>query len=79
MIEIASKKYNQELEYNSTLEARLCAIVLTANGHKKSNKKAYSVSDFMPVKKSTPKTPEQYEELAKAAAIKMGGHVEFTI
>lgn len=62
-------------EIRNKLEARLCAVVLTANGATKAGKKPYTVEDFMPQEKATPKTPEQLEQMALAATMKLGGVV----
>lgn len=75
MVQTASEKYSQEYEFNSAVQARLCAIVLNANGVTKKGKKPFEVNDFMPAKKSKPKTPEQLEHMAKTAAMRLGGSV----
>ena len=76
MIVIAAEKESQNREFIATLEARLCAIVLNANGVTKKNKDLFDVEDFMPVsKKSSVKTVEQLEAMAQFAAMRMGGSV----
>jgi hypothetical protein len=79
MVSASVENRNQEIEFRSSLEARLCAIVLNANGVTKKNKKMFDLDDFMPVKKSKPMTPEQLEQIAKAAVMKMGGEVEYIV
>lgn len=73
----ASKKYEHEYEYQSYMDARLCAVILNANGAKKQNKKPFEVEDFLPQKKTNKKelTIEQHKEIMKAAVLKMGGTV----
>lgn len=75
MITASIENIELENEVRNKLEARLCAIVLTANGATKPGKKPYDVDDFMPKKVSVPKTPEQLEQMALAATMKMGGVV----
>lgn len=75
MITASIENIELENEVRNKLEARLCAVVLTANGATKAGKKPYEVDDFMPKKKSVPKTPEQLEQQALAATMKMGGVV----
>ena len=78
MIIIAAEKESQAREFTASLEARLCAIVLNANGVTKKNKELFDVEDFMPKKtskKSAEKTVEQLEQMAKFAAMRMGGSV----
>lgn len=75
MITASIENIELENEVRNKLEARLCAIVLTANGATKPGKKPYDVDDFMPKKVSVPKTPEQLEQMALAATMKMGGIV----
>lgn len=81
MISASVEKYNSEMKIRSSLEARLCAVVLNANGATKKNKKPYEMEDFMPVIKKEKQhfTPEQLEQIAKAACMKMGGDVEYKI
>lgn len=80
MISIASEIKQQDLEFTSVLEARLCAIVLTANGKTKKNKKVFETSDFLPPKiipkkKKRALTIEQHKEIMRAAVLKAGGTV----
>jgi hypothetical protein len=78
MIEIAARKYSDEMEFTMSLEARLCAIVLNANGAKKKDKRAFEAADFLPPQKKKKKqvpTIEQYQEMMKVAVLKMGGTV----
>jgi hypothetical protein len=77
MITVAAEKYNNEIEFESSLAARLCAVVMNANGATKQNKKPFETEDFQPKKQSKKQqfTAEQYEMMAKAATIKMGGTV----
>jgi hypothetical protein len=63
-------------EIKHKLEARLCAVVLTANGVMKSGKTPYGVDDFMPKKtKALPRSPEDLEKMALTATMMMGGEV----
>ena len=78
MISASVEKHNIEMEIQSTLEARLCAIVLNANGVTKRGKKPFEINDFMPQKKEH-FTSEQLEQMAQASVMKMGGEVEYKI
>ncbi|MCK9310671.1 MAG: hypothetical protein M0P26_00170 [Bacteroidales bacterium] len=78
MMMITTSIENIELknEIRHKLEARLCAVVLSANGVMKSGKTPYSVEDFMPKKqKARPKSPEELEKMALTATMMMGGEV----
>lgn len=78
MITTAAEKYNNEFEFQMNLEARLCAVILNANGRMKKGKKPFETMDFIPkatTKKQQPLTAEQYEQIAKAATLKCGGVV----
>lgn len=78
MIDAATDNYILEHEITSRLEARLCAVILTANGVMKHGKTPYDTEDFMPKEKTVAKTPEQLEQIAKAATMKLGGEVFYS-
>lgn len=75
---ISTSIENLEFEHDTRnkLEARLCAIVLNANGVQKTGKKPFDVEDFMPKGKAKVKSPAELEAIAMAATIKMGGKIE---
>lgn len=76
MLSASIENIELENEIRNKLEARLCAVVLTANGVMKSGKTPYSVEDFMPKKaKTLPRSPEDLEKMAIAATMLMGGEV----
>jgi hypothetical protein len=77
MITAAIDNLTFEYDFRNRLEARLCAIVLTANGVMKSGRTPYDTKDFMPKKAEAPKTAEQLEQMAIAAVTKLGGEVSY--
>jgi hypothetical protein len=79
MITASIENIELKNEIRNRLEARLCAIVLTANGATKAGKKPYDVEDFMPKAKSVSRTPEEIERMALDATVKMGGVVSRSI
>lgn len=64
-----------ELDTRNKLEARLCAVVLRANGVMKGRNKPFEIDDFMPKDKDVPKSPEDLERMAMMATKRMGGVV----
>ena len=75
MIEEASEKRNNELEFELRLNARLCAIIYNANGVKKDNYKTFEMKDFLPEKKEAPQTVEELEYMVQMATLAAGGSV----
>lgn len=75
MISASIENLEFEHEITNKLEARLCAIVLSANGVLKPGKKPYGIEDFMPKKKDIPRTVEDLEQMAITATKRMGGVV----
>jgi hypothetical protein len=77
MITTAIEKEKLEIEFTSILQARLCSVIMNANGALKSNKKPFEIEDFMPqAKKKKPVlTIEQHKEVMKMAVLKMGGTI----
>lgn len=74
---ISTSIENMEFEYDirNKLEARLCAVVLNANGVQKTGKKPFDVDDFMPKKRERARSAEELEHMALAATQRMGGEV----
>lgn len=66
-------------EYQQSIDARLCAIVLNANGAKKEGKKQFEIKDFLPDHKAKKDkmTPEQYELMMLQKTIALGGTVNY--
>jgi hypothetical protein len=76
MVSSSIKNIELENEITNKLEARLCAVVLSANGVMKHSNTPYSMEDFMPKKNKTlPKSPEDLEKMALTATMMMGGEV----
>ena len=75
MISKSIENFTFKNEIQNKLEARLCAIVLTANGVLKSGKRPYDTDDFKPRKKTTPTKVEDLEQMAMRATMMMGGEV----
>lgn len=77
MISAAVKRYELETEYRNTLEARLCAVILNANGVTRKDKQQFEISDFMPSEKKQALTPELLEKKAMIETAKLGGTVSY--
>jgi len=79
MILKAGEKRTQEMEFQSSLMANICAAVMQANGAKKKDKRQFEPSDFMPKSskksKNVPRTVEQLQEMARASVLKCGGTI----
>lgn len=77
MIEEKSIKHDQELNLKLHLEARLCAIILNANGAKKDNNTHFEIKDFVGDnhQHDTPKTIEDLELMVRNATLAAGGKV----
>lgn len=78
MIEEATKKQEQELDLRLNIEARLCSVIMNANGAKKENHRNFEMKDFLPDKTThnTPKNVEDFELMVRYATIAAGGHVK---
>lgn len=75
MISASIENLETEYDIRNKLEARLCAVVLNANGVQKSGKKPFDVDDFLPHKRDRAKSAEELEQMALAATMRMGGEV----
>lgn len=75
MISASVENISLEHETRNKLEARLCAVIMNANGVTKSGNKKFDVNDFMPDNKEQPVSPDELEQAALAATMKMGGEV----
>jgi hypothetical protein len=75
MISTSIENATHAQELQNKLEARLCAVVLTANGVVKPGKKAYGIEDFMPSTKTKVKSIEDLEQMAMRSTMMMGGEV----
>lgn len=75
MIEAEYEKF----EYQQFIDARLCAVIYTANGVKKKDNTYFDVKDFLPDQKAKKEkmTPEQYELMMLQKTIALGGQVNF--
>jgi len=73
MIDEQSKKYKEESELQLKLNARLCAVILNANGAKKENGSSFSMEDFLGQDENVPQNPELYSLLLKRMNTAMGG------
>jgi hypothetical protein len=70
---------NSRFEFEQLISARLCTVILNANGATKENKKRFEIKDFMPEEKSKIKklTPEQYQLMMIQKTIAAGGTVNY--
>lgn len=77
MIEAAVENRTEESDFNLALNARLCAVILNANGVQKKNKKPFEMKDFLPEENSkrAPHSVEDIELMIRNATIAAGGNV----
>jgi len=77
MIDVAIETQNEETDLTLHLEARLCAVIMNANGAKTENRERFEMKHFLPdERRSTQKmTPEQYEYALRMKTISAGGTV----
>lgn len=73
MIEEKSQKRKEEIEFELSLNARLCAIIYNANGAKKEGGGSFRMEDFLESREEVPQDPEQYHLLLKRMNKALGG------
>ncbi len=73
MIEEASKKRKDDVDFALTLNARICAVIYNAHGIKKENGTFFDTNDFLEGREEVQQDPEQYSLLIKRMNKAMGG------
>jgi hypothetical protein len=73
---IDKKTYDEEWEYRQTIDARLCVVILKANGVTKESGEQFDISDFMSSETEDVEIPpEAYDLLLRRMTKAMGGEI----